>query len=362
MKGYKKSKLLFKGFMNNLMYKVDYHYGTSYSKPFIISAVITRACNLKCRQCDVWKKNEPIYELNLDEWKCIISKLSSWLGTFCLVITGGEPMLRRDIFELIQYSNEMGIVTYMITNSMLIDKNNAKKLIKSKLDKVTISIDGLAETHDYLRGIKGSFNKSIQAIKFINDFKRRYKSNLKLSINIAITKYNLHEIIDIINVATGNNCSIYLRPIFPIYSTISIKNKWFVNDELWPSNYSEVNKLINNIKKLKESGVPITNSEKHLKLIALYFKRPKTNFNNFARCVAPSRRLFIGSNGDVFLCDHKDTLLGNAIKDDISNIRHNFYNLKTQLKDCGKFCMIKNSGDLDDNVFSNLKTFKTAFS
>lgn len=353
--------LAFRGVINHFMCGLDHYCGTSFSKPFVVGVIITRACNSRCRQCDVWMKSKPIYELNTDEWKSIISKLHVWLGTFYLCISGGEPLLRRDIFKLIEYSNKKGIVTNMITNSYLINKNNAKKLVDSRLDRLTVSLDGIGEIHNYLRGFDGAFDKVTYAIKCINEIREKYNSKLRLSINTTITRYNLHQISEIIMFSVENNCSIYFRPVLPPYSTFSSKKlsvrKPTVNDELWPSSYKDVVNAVDTIIRMKKHGFPITNSEKHLELIKVYFKNSKTNFTNLgAICRVPSRVLDIKSSGDVFLCSNR---LGNIIHDNIHNIQNNLRKSRISLRNCGKFCMLRD-GNFNDNLFSEFNRFKTA--
>ena len=347
-------KLALKGFTNYFTSNLDHLLKTSYSKPFIVSSFVTSACNSKCKQCDSWKKKRPVYELSLNEWKSIISKLHKWLGTFYFCICGGEPMLRQDIFKLINYANRNGLITAMITNSYLINKNNAKNIINSGLDRLTISIDGLDNIHDYLRGVDGAFIRVKTALKYINDMKEKYKSNLKLSINTAITKFNLHQISEMINFATQDKCSIYFRPIFPNYFSDTSP---IVDNTLWPSDYDKVSKAIDIIIRKKREGFSITNSENHLRFIKKYFKNPQINFVNFGlRCKAPSRSIIIDSNGNVVICS---TILGNILKDSIDDIWHKLCQLKLSLKNCGKFCILRD-GDLNDNLFSEFKRFKTA--
>ena len=79
---------------------------------------------------------------------------------------GGEPMLRKDIFELVRYANELGYHVGMDSNGYLIDANAAKKkLAESGLESIAISIDAVGEIHDELRGLKGCFDNAITAIQ-----------------------------------------------------------------------------------------------------------------------------------------------------------------------------------------------------
>ncbi len=339
----KSYKLAFNCLMNCFTSKIDHYFGTSYSKPFSVCAAVTMACNMRCKQCTIWRENKPVYQLSTDEWKYIIKKIRAWFGVFFLHISGGEPLLRKDIFDLIQYSNKLGITTEMITNSYLIDKKCAKKIIKSELNKLIISIDGIGETHDYLRGVKGLFKRVERAVRMINNLKEKYDSKLKLSFNTMISRHNIYEVNELMALAKENNCFIYFRPVLPIRSTI-FKNNCHVNSELWP-NYNDVSEVIDMITMMKKRGFPVANSEEHLKAIKMYFKNTHVNLKNFnISCKAPFRYLYITSNGNIRVCGET---LGNVLKSKLTDIRQELNKVRNRRKDCGRFCA------LDDYLWTN---------
>lgn len=129
-------------------------------------------CNLKCRHC--WinppfssEKTPKPDELDM---KTIISALEECrqVGMDSIKITGGEPFLRRDIFELLDYLKENKIGITIETNATLIKEKEAKALKEAGVGQVAVSLDGPDEmTHQALRGIKGSFNEALEGIKFL---------------------------------------------------------------------------------------------------------------------------------------------------------------------------------------------------
>ena len=80
-------------------------------------------------------------------------------------VTGGEPLVRKDLCDVMEYAtNELGFHWGMTTNGILLNEENIKKLKKAKMDTISISIDGLEETHDKFRGVEGSYNTIINNI------------------------------------------------------------------------------------------------------------------------------------------------------------------------------------------------------
>jgi MoaA/NifB/PqqE/SkfB family radical SAM enzyme len=100
----------------------------------------TYRCNLKCGMCNFWKQ-EPGSELETGEFFKIIDDLAG-LGTKAISFSGGEPLLRKDIFGLIKYGKRRGLIVHLATNGTLVDEENARKLRDSEIDAISVSLDG----------------------------------------------------------------------------------------------------------------------------------------------------------------------------------------------------------------------------
>ncbi|HRF56288.1 MAG TPA: radical SAM protein [Campylobacterales bacterium] len=124
---------------------------------------VTNRCNLSCMHCYSKSTLESDDSLTLDD---ILNTLPSLVksGVKFIIFSGGEPLTRSDIFDIADRCRELGIVTYLSTNGLYVKSNNVKKIADS-FDYIGVSIDGDEETHDYFRGLKGSFGLSISAIK-----------------------------------------------------------------------------------------------------------------------------------------------------------------------------------------------------
>jgi len=159
----------------------------------VIAWNITRNCNLKCKHCySSAFKNNFSGELNTTEAKKVIDDLSS-INVPVLLISGGEPLIRNDLFEIINYALNKTIKVTLSTNGTLINKNIAQKIKDSGISYVGISLDGLKKTHNNFRGKENAFKKAIKGID------NCLKINQKVGIRFTITKSNLKELPAIIN-------------------------------------------------------------------------------------------------------------------------------------------------------------------
>jgi len=141
-------------------------------EPYFTNLQITSKCNLSCKQCNSNGRNHRGKELSFVEIIDVVNELY-YLNCKKIQISGGEPLLREDVFEIATYISSLGIETQILSNGFLIDEEVVAKLKKAGVSCVGISIDGLAETHNNLRSNPEAFEKAINALKLLveNDIK-----------------------------------------------------------------------------------------------------------------------------------------------------------------------------------------------
>jgi len=154
-------------------------------KPVVVWNV-TKRCNLRCLHCyaDAGKGEK---EISLKKALSVIDDLSEF-GVPVLLFSGGEPLLREDIFELIYYASKKGIRTVLSTNGTLIDRDTALRLKDSGISYVGISLDGIGEVNDRFRGVKGAFEAALKGIENCK------KAGIKVGIRFTMNKRNVSEI------------------------------------------------------------------------------------------------------------------------------------------------------------------------
>jgi radical SAM enzyme (rSAM/lipoprotein system) len=132
---------------------------------------ITQQCNLHCRHCGSDCGKDPhLDELSTDEWLAFVDYLNEQYPKheeLMLVFTGGEPLCHPDLDLIFGRARERGFPFGMVTNGYLLDEANARRVVDLGITSVTVSLDGLAASHDWLRGVKGSFERAVRGIALL---------------------------------------------------------------------------------------------------------------------------------------------------------------------------------------------------
>jgi 12,18-didecarboxysiroheme deacetylase len=156
-------------------------------KPVVVWNM-TRRCNLKCVHCYAQAKDTEFKnELSTEEGKTLIDDLANFRSPVIL-FSGGEPTLRKDLPELAAYAREKGMRAVISTNGTLIDKDLAKKLKDVGLSYVGVSLDGIRETNDKFRGVKGAFDAALKGLHNCQE------EGIKVGLRFTINKQNVRDI------------------------------------------------------------------------------------------------------------------------------------------------------------------------
>ena len=156
----------------------------------------TRRCNLACKHCRAVAEDHP-YDNELDTQASfrLLEQIRE-VGTPIVILTGGEPLLREDIFDIASYGTKLGLRMVMAPNGTLITRETALKMKKSGIRRISVSLDGSTpETHDNFRGVDNAFRDAIRGIEIAREV------GLEFQINTVITKTNLEEIPKILSLA-----------------------------------------------------------------------------------------------------------------------------------------------------------------
>ncbi|HDD71565.1 MAG TPA: radical SAM protein [Candidatus Aenigmarchaeota archaeon] len=155
--------------------------------PFLIVWDYTNACNLRCKHCYADAKPSPAPdELTTQEAKRAIDEFEE-ANVVALAFSGGEPLMRKDFFEVAKYAKEREFYVSVATNGTLINKQTAKKL-RETVDYVEISLDGFEKTHDEFRGVPGAWRLATRGIK------NCVEEGIDTGVATTITRYNFKEI------------------------------------------------------------------------------------------------------------------------------------------------------------------------
>lgn len=156
-------------------------------KPIVVWN-ITRACNLKCVHCyNDSGVNKADDELSTIEAKAVLDDLKQF-GVPSVLFSGGEPLMRPDLFELIKYATNLGLRAVISTNGTLITKEVAREIQQCGVSYVGISLDGIGDVNDKFRGVEGAFDRAVTGIRNCRE------QNVRIGLRLTLTKKNVQEL------------------------------------------------------------------------------------------------------------------------------------------------------------------------
>ncbi|TRO54745.1 radical SAM protein, partial [Candidatus Bathyarchaeota archaeon] len=274
--------------------------------PLILSWNITRKCNLKCPHCYInADKQEPIDELTTAEAKNLIDQICE-VSRPLLVLSGGEPLLRQDIYELVQYGTSKGLKMGLGSNGSLIDYHVAKKLKEAGIETVSISLDShIPEQHDEFRGVKGSWKKAVKAIKTLRE------NGVLVQVNTTLTQQNYNQIDDIMSLAEKIGVeNFHLFFLVPTGRGVKIA-------DISPAKYEEMIKKTFVKTTLHKLNVRPSCAPQFMRIA----KDMGLNMSRWIRgCIAGLYYCRVYPNGDITPCPYLPIKLGNIRKQPFKEI------------------------------------------
>jgi MoaA/NifB/PqqE/SkfB family radical SAM enzyme len=304
-KRHKSLKWAFNQLVNRSLQGVAYKTDRGLSKPTRIIFCVTLRCNIKCQQCAIWRMPNTD-ELTTEEWKEVIRGLRKWLGPYRVQLAGGETFVRKDITDIIGYATENDVLTGVVSNGTMINRELAKKIVGSGLGYIHISVDGLnADTHDHIRGIPGIHAKTLKALDYLTDEAKG--SGMSICLATVINRKNMHELVDLVHMAEDKGLSgIIFNPLGP---TIDSDPEWYKKTDLWFDDLDEIYKVIDELVELKKRGAKILNPPDQFEEMKTYFKKPFLLMRD--NCMVGLTNLSITADGYIHTC-FKMPPLGNV--------------------------------------------------
>lgn len=294
----------------------------------------TLNCNFYCKHCGS-SAGKKVYdnELTTEEIKKTFQEIAENFNPreIMIAVTGGEPLVRHDIFEVMGYANSLGFPWGMVTNGYLVNKDVVDKMKSSGMSTVVVSIDGIGETHDNFRGVKGAYDRAVQTVKLLAE-----ANFLKsLQITTTVNKANIEQ----------------LEKMYETFLPLGISS-WRVmdvdpigraegNEELLLHG-EQLKRLLSFIKeKRTKSKIDITYGCSGF--LGLEFEGDLRDW--YFYCNTGINTGSILHNGDIFVCPNvprrKELIQGNVTKDSFVEIWNNKYEIfrnkeRTKCEKCFK--------------------------
>ena len=165
-------------------------------KPRLVFWEVTKGCNLRCIHCRATANElSSNYDLPTTKALNLIKQVSQSFQPI-LVLSGGEPLYREDIFDLAAYANSLGMRVALATNGTLVSEPVARRIVDSGVRRVSISLDGAdAATHDAFRGIPGAFDAALRGFEHLRAL------GMSLQVNMTIARHNAHQLPAVLELA-----------------------------------------------------------------------------------------------------------------------------------------------------------------
>ncbi len=283
----------------------------------------TIRCNLNCAHCRRLGVNEDeAKDLSTADAQLLIEQIAG-LGKAqdfmpLLIFSGGEPLCRGDLFELVGQARARGVKSAVATNGTLVDEEIAGRIADSGVVKVSVSVDGAAaEFHDRLRG-EGAFGKAIEGIGWLRE------KNVPFQINMTLTKGNTEQLGDVYKLAESFGATaLHIFMLVPVGCGQELAETDMLSAEQIERKMIEIYEL----GKKSKLEVRVTCGPQYQRVI-----RQQGYSGKLSRgCLAGSGVLFVSHQGDVFPCGYLAVKCGNVLESELSEI---WYNSEELLQMC----------------------------
>lgn len=275
------------------------HLGRPLCGPVLGTFLVTYRCNYRCRMCNFPRRYTEFQaqgwpELTTGEMQEILRGFAG-MGVSGIGFTGGEPLLRGDIFELMKFAGDLGMITHLNTNGFFLDEKNAEKTLSAGVDSINISLDGAnPQTHDTIRGCPGAFDKAVKAIKGMRRMREHKGRAIRIKAVMTINEMNIDEVPQVIELAErlGADCVEFI-PEQPFADDAGAEKARFSALFL-----EKVKKTTADLLEAKQRKIKIENSPRHIRLWEKSFRGEPSPL----ACFAGYNSLGVDCYGQIFPC------------------------------------------------------------
>ena len=290
--------------------------------PRLIAWEVTRSCYLNCKHCRAGAEHRA-YENELTTEECfrLLENIAGFAQPI-IILTGGEPMLRKDIYEIARHGYELGLRMVMAPCGEFIDDEAVVKMLESGIQCISISLDGAtAESHDGFRQVEGAYAGAIKAIEAAK------RNGLAFQINTTITKHNFDEVGEILNLAQRLG-AITFNPFLLVPTG---RGKALAKQEITPEQYERVLHWLNEQRGKTKMAIRVTCAPHYQRIIRQHpqpvdkestakghpprrlggcHPEPGTKHGPMAGCMGGKSFAFISHVGKVQICGFLEEVAG----------------------------------------------------
>src|SRR5882724_2609500 len=265
-------------------------------QPLSAHVKLTENCQAGCISCDYWKSR---WQDRIGTYRAVqlLDEIVA-AGIRTLRLTGGEPLLRQDLFEVLHQANTSSFKHIILQTNGLLLKKLHKKVNDSPITKVAVSIDGLKESNDLIRGIQGYFDLGIEGIRLLR--------NKQVTLSVTLNRLSAEELEKLADVAHGLGADVEFN--------ILSRSLSFLKDadlaSMWPQG-SDVNRIAKFVRDTLKRPAYETD------YITKYYNNETLDE---PACVLGYLQVFVLSNGDVLTGCYPLKPVGNILRDSLETI------------------------------------------
>lgn len=273
----------------------------------------TSRCNLQCVHCRRVEAGPTGGELTTAQGRALLEEIAR-IGSPLVILSGGEPLMRSDLFELAFFASGLGLRAALATNGTLIDQDIAGKIAASGIGRVSVSIDGAdAHTHDSFRGVAGAFDGALRGLRHLQE------AGVSTQINCTLSRHNLQQQERIYELARGLRVhALHWFLLVPVGCGMELGDK----AQLRPREYEQVLGWIVARMGCSELEMRATCAPHIVRIMA---ERGVSSTIQHGRevggaCLAGRSAAFISSTGEVYPCGYLPIPCGNVTRQPFSEI------------------------------------------
>ena len=272
-------------------------------KPVSFSYNNTERCQSRCITCNGWKTPASVQEqeLTIEEWKQILLKVHNWMGNYQFIISGGEPFVRDDVFEMAEYAANLGDTVNIVTNGLALPEK-LDKVLNSAFTNITFSLNAIQnpEIHNISRGRNDAFQRTIDSIQNLN-YMNKYRGGHKwknIFLSTVVMPTNLSEIKPIAEFCKieGIGVSFQLMDNGDAFSTNVSSNSQIYGKDIKKAALDAIDEMI----ELKNQGYPICNGFSQLNAFKVLIDTPEKIQN--IQCMVGENNFAIDPYGNCRIC------------------------------------------------------------
>lgn len=246
----------------------------AHCRPTSIGLMLSYRCNARCVHCDIWKNRGKEDSPSLEQWQTVLTELRQWLGPVHVFISGGEALLKPYAIDVASHASSLGLFVEFLTHGYWDDQSKIEKLAMAQPWRITISLDGIGEIHNTIRGREGFFNKTSASIETLKRVRRENNLDFDIRLKTVIMRQNIEHVTDVAHYASQEGMHVFYQPIEQNYDTAE-DPKWFEHSSTFPDDAEKAVATVNQLIQLKRDGLHIANSYAQLQAMIPYFRNPE---------------------------------------------------------------------------------------